>query len=395
MEKLKWKTEKRKVDELLPYEGNPRKMNEKQVEDLKKSLEKFDLVEIPAVNTDNKIVAGHQRLKIMQLLGRGGEMIDVRVPNRKLTDKEFREYLLRSNKNTGEFDYDLLANFDEEMLKEVGFLSEEMDDIFQLKADPKDDDVPEVKSKTDIKLGDMFQLGSHTLLCGDATKKEDVERLMGGERADMVFTDPPYNIGFSYNQHKDDMTYEDYKKFCQRFYELLDCERIVITPGPKNLYIWYEIMQIRDIGWAKEKEPSEEMYDEAIWYKKNARSGASCFHFRQCEPIVFFGKFKKKRNFDLFDYKRIISKELTEAQGGISKGTHAPGKPVMLVADIIKSFSNNGDTIKDVFGGNGTTLIACEKLNRKCRMMEISPQYCQVIIERWQNFTEKKAIKIK
>jgi hypothetical protein len=119
--KLEWHNEKRKIDDLIPTEGNPRLMTEKQKEDLQRSLEKFNLVDIPAINTDNRIISGHQRLKILQLLGRGKEEIDVRVPNRTLTEEEHREYLLRANRNLGEWDNDLLAKFDEDLLKDVGF----------------------------------------------------------------------------------------------------------------------------------------------------------------------------------------------------------------------------------------------------------------------------------
>jgi len=139
MEKLSWHTEERKIDDLIPYEGNPRQMTEKQKNDLQKSLEKFNLVEIPAIDTDNKIIAGHQRLRILQLLGRGDEKIDVRMPNRKLTDKEFREYNLRSNKNLGEWDYDLLANFDEKELIFAGFEEQELEKHFL--GDFNDDEV--------------------------------------------------------------------------------------------------------------------------------------------------------------------------------------------------------------------------------------------------------------
>ena len=139
--KLEWHTEKRKIKDLIPFEGNPRQMTEKQNNDLTKSLEKFDLVEIPAVDTDNIIVAGHQRLRIMQLLGRGKEIIDVRIPNRKLTDKEFSEYNIRSNKNLGEWDYLLLANIDKDLLKNIGFDKIDLGIIF----DSYDISLPEEK----------------------------------------------------------------------------------------------------------------------------------------------------------------------------------------------------------------------------------------------------------
>jgi ParB-like chromosome segregation protein Spo0J len=119
---MKWKTEQRKISDLIPYESNPRQMTEKQNKDLTKSLEKFDLVEIPAINTDGTILAGHQRLRIMQTLGRGDELIDVRVPDRTLTEKEVQEYNIRSNKNTGEFNFDILTNaFDVDDLLNWGF----------------------------------------------------------------------------------------------------------------------------------------------------------------------------------------------------------------------------------------------------------------------------------
>lgn len=124
---LSWSTEQRKVSDLIPYEKNPRKLTDAQCAQLTQSLERFGLVEIPAIDTDNVIIAGHQRLKVMSLLGRGEEIIDVRVPNRKLTPSEFDEYLIRSNKNTGEWDFDMLGNeFDVGLLKDWGFSDVEL-----------------------------------------------------------------------------------------------------------------------------------------------------------------------------------------------------------------------------------------------------------------------------
>jgi len=145
MEKLIWHTEKRKIKDLIPTEGNPRQMTEKQARDLQTSLERFNLVDIPAINTDNRIISGHQRVAILKVLKRDGERIDVRVPNRKLTGGEHREYMIRANRNLGEWDYDLLANFDEELLKDIGWDSTELDQIFQLESEPTDNipDIPE------------------------------------------------------------------------------------------------------------------------------------------------------------------------------------------------------------------------------------------------------------
>jgi hypothetical protein len=126
MEKLIWHTETRKVSELIPYERNPRKLTPKQEVDLTQSIEKFNLMSIPVIDLDNKIISGHQRLKILAILGRENEVIDTRVPNRKLTDEEFREANIRENKNQGDWDYEILKGFDKDLLKEVGFMDYEL-----------------------------------------------------------------------------------------------------------------------------------------------------------------------------------------------------------------------------------------------------------------------------
>ncbi len=133
---LFWTTTQRKINDLIPFDGNPRQLNEKQVADLRKSVERFNLVEIPAINTTNKILAGHQRLKIMQLLGRGEEIIDVRIPSRELTQDEEREYLVRSNLNTGDWDFDELANWNHEDLIAFGF--DAIDLAYHFQADATD-----------------------------------------------------------------------------------------------------------------------------------------------------------------------------------------------------------------------------------------------------------------
>lgn len=180
MKEIGFKTEQRKVKELLPYEHNPRKITAKMAEKLRESLEKFGLAEIPVVNTDNTLVAGHQRVKVLMLLGRGDEVIDVRVPNRKLTQKELQEYNIKSNKIQGIWDDDILANgFELDDLLSWGFEENELGfDAYV--TDKKDDDVPEVPETPKSKQGDLYILGNHRLLCGDSTKKEDVELLMGG-----------------------------------------------------------------------------------------------------------------------------------------------------------------------------------------------------------------------
>ena len=168
MTSIEWKTEQRKINDLIPYENNPRQMTEDQVEALKRSLLKFNLVEIPAINTDNQILAGHQRLKILQTLGRGDEIIDVRVPTRALTKEESREYLIRSNKNTGGWDWGKLANeFEVSDLKDWGFSDADIGN-FQSEIEPEEESspVPSVPEQSRAEIGKIYQLGKHRVMCG-------------------------------------------------------------------------------------------------------------------------------------------------------------------------------------------------------------------------------------
>lgn len=228
-QKLVWQTEKRFIKDLLPYEENPRTISEKQINDLKKSLKKFNLVKIPAIDTDGKIIAGHQRIKVLQILGRGEEEIDVRVPNRKLTKKEYEQYMLTNNAVGGDWDFEKLKSFDVGLLLDIGFSEDDLSQIWDGYLETEDDDFKFEKElekikKPKTKLGDIYQLGIHRLICGDTTDPKIVSKLLGTERAHMIFSDPIYNIGLSYDsgvggkqsyggKTKDQKTDTDYKKF--------------------------------------------------------------------------------------------------------------------------------------------------------------------------------------
>lgn len=203
--KLVWHTEKRKVKDLIRYEKNPRKLSSTQLEGLKRSLKKFDLAELPCTNTDGTLVAGNQRVMVMSLLGRENEEIEVRVPNRTLTEKEFKDYLLTSNRSGASWDFEKLAqDFDLDELLTAGFDSLDLSNIFDDNLEVDDDNInleKEIKEaqKTDIKLGDKFSLGNHVLICGDSTKKETVTELVGSEKINLINIDFPYNVGVDYS----------------------------------------------------------------------------------------------------------------------------------------------------------------------------------------------------
>lgn len=401
MEKLFWKTEKRKVIDLVPFEMNPRMMSVKQAEDLRKSIEKFNLAEIPAVNTDNRIVAGHQRLMTMKLLGRDQEEIDVRVPNRPLTDEEFQEYNLRSNKNVGEWNWDMLANIEMPMLKEAGFTKEELGGLrFPMLND--EDEVPELPKEPTAKLGDIFQLGNHRIMCGDSTKREDVEKLMNGGKADMVFTDPPYGVNYSerarqiVNQRKDGLTiqndnlnFDDLKSFVflafQNIKEFLKIGGVYYICSPQGGGLGMMMMMMMMM-----KEAGIECRHSIIWKKDSPVFSMGRLDYDyQHEPILYgwigthkhYGRGKFKTS--VWDIPKSRNSKL-----------HPTMKPVELVENSIQNSSKAEDIVLDLFLGSGSTLIACQKTGRVCYGMEIDPLYVDVVVERWEKATGQKSQKI-
>ena len=383
-------TEKRElknvpIADLIPYARNPRK-NDPAVQRVAASLKEYGLVKNSiVVDEEMVIITGHTTTKAMQALKwvTAPEVTQVFG----LTEAQKKAYRIADNKlgELATWDEELLAlefedlkglDFDVDL---TGFDEVEIGKIDNAGKEAHEDDYePPVEIETNIQRGDLFALGRHRLLCGDSTSAEDVAKLMGGAKEVSVLTDPPYNIGFNYNAIDDKMPKSEYKTFCEAFFKnIVDAgaKGIIITPGPRN----------------------EEFYpkpkDRGIWVKRYATAGASVFHLRLCEPILFYGTFKEKRNTDLFEYSTGFTQELKDAQKkrGVLE-EHAPAKPIALWSDLINMLSDG--VVLDLFSGNGTTLIACEQLGRTCYGMEISPQYCQVIIDRWEMLTGQKAEKV-
>lgn len=358
------------IDKIIFAEYNPRELTKDQHKQLLDSINRFGLVDPLIINTHkertNILVGGHQRLKIAKELG----FKDVPCVEVDLTLDKEKELNVRLNKNTGQWDYDSLANyFDAGELLEWGFTEDELQfsEPKEVQGLTDDDDVPEVEESI-TKQGDLWILGEHRLLCGDATKKEDVERLMEGQKADMVFTDPPYGIGYEYNSHRDEQGSE-YLDFCESFWNVLKSfsDIVIITTGWKYKPFWY----------------SKNPYDEMVWFDNTKQSGGRAFHLRKSEPIFIFGKVNEKYKWDTFEIKANRGDRIREV--------HTCPKPVELLQELIVPQTKTSNNVLDVFLGSGSTLIACEKTNRKCYGMEIDPHYCDVIVKRWEEYTGNKA----
>lgn len=397
MKAITWKTEKRKLQDLILSEYNPREAGEKETKDLAKSLSKFNLAAPLVINKNNHVIGGHFRLKILR--ERGVIDVDVRVPNRELIQKEERELNLRLNKNLGQWDINMLANFDEDVLKDVGFTSEELDKIFQLDMEKDPDNVPPVKPEDEVgvKVGELYQLGTHRLLCGDSTEAEAVNRLMAGMKADMVFTDPPYGVDYEnktksiVNQRKDglgiqadnqgkDVLKDVVFKAFQNIAEYLKLGGVYYICSPQGGELGL-MMMMMDAGI--------ECRHMIVWAKDSPVFSMGRLDYDyQHEPILY-GWRGSHQHYGQGQYKT----SLWQIPRPRKSKLHPTMKPVELIENAISNSSKREDVVLDLFGGSGSTLIACERLNRKCYMMEIDPIYCQVIIDRWEAYTNGKAKK--
>lgn len=393
---MKLKVEYIPINEITPYENNAKIHTEEQIEQIKKSIEEFGMNDpIGIWGKDNIIIEGHGRLMACKELG-FNEVPVIRLDD--LTDDQRKAYTLIHNQttmNTG-FDIDILneelQSIDLDM-SDFGFDEIKLDDIEEEK-EVVEDEVPEVPEEPKAKLGDIYQLGNHRLMCGDSTKEEDVAKLMNGVKADMVFTDPPYNVDYSNIERpkasktdlgkikNDIMSENDFIYFLEEVYKRLDEN----TKDNSSFYIWYADKST--ISFYTALLETNIKFNQLLIWKKPMLLGRSRYQWAH-EPCIFAIK-----GTPYFTEDR--TKTTVWDFGGYdkSKNVHPTQKPLFLPAEAINNSSKKEDIVLDLFGGSGSTLIACEQLNRKCYMMELDPHYIDVIIQRWENLTGQKAVKI-
>ena len=397
-QKISWRSEKRKISDLTPATYNPRKWPEEETQNLKKSLDRFNLADPLVINLNNVIIGGHFRWNILKQ--KGIDEIDVRVPDRLLDEAEEKELNVRLNRNLGLWDFDALANFDEDLLKDIGFDSSELDKIFQLGPSPEDDAVPD-NAPPVAKAGDIWQLGRHRVMCGDSTKREDVERLMEGKKADMVFTDPPYGVSYGdknkflnsiapgnriqtpiENDHKtvDDLADSVIYPAFSRIKEVLADKASYYITAPQGGELLMMMMMMMKAGLT--------LRHMLIWVKNNHVLGRTDYNYKH-EPILF--GWADGHNFYGNGEFQFSTWEIDKPH---KSDLHPTMKPVALMVNALQNSCARDGICIDLFGGSGSTLIACEKTNRICYGMEISEVYVDVIIKRWEDFTKKKAVKL-
>jgi DNA modification methylase len=405
-----------KINELIEYARNPRK-NDAVVDRMVSCIKEFGF-RIPIVaKSDGSVVDGHLRLKAAKKLG----MTEVPVVIADdLTETQIKAFRLIANQsaNWAEWDDELLKleledlknlNFDLDL---TGFDLSEVERLLRNNDVQEDDydEMPPDNESTPLvgKLGDLWILGEHRLLCGDATKIEDVKKLMTGKIADMIFCDPPYNVRIDSiiglgSVHHDEFQMASGEMSEQEFINFLSLvfKNLVAVSKDGSIHYhcmdWKHIYEIMVAG----RNTYTEFKQLCVWNKDNGGMGS--FYRSKHELIFVFknGTAAHTNNFELgqygrtrtnvWDYSGMNSYSGRDAENELLK-MHPTVKPVKLVADAILDCSLHGELILDLFGGSGTTLIACEETDRRCCMMELDPKYVDTIIRRWQKHANQKAI---
>lgn len=381
------------INSIKPYKNNAKLHPQEQIEQIKKSIEQFGMDDPIGIWKD-EIVEGHGRLIACKELGYK-EVPIIRLDH--LTDEERKAYTLAHNKLTMNSDFDIdilndeLMNFDTIDMTDFGF---DLDLGIEEEKEIIEDEVPDVPEEPKAKLGDIYQLGNHRLMCGDSTSEEDVEKLMNGVKADMVFTDPPYgmNLDTDYSNMKSEIFKGGIggKKYEQGIVDDFNPKMIdlILSLNVKETFLWgadyfAELLPNKNDGswivWDKRANGNDDIKED---YSSDKMYG-SCFE-------LCWSKNKHKREIARVKWAGIFGMSNQDQ----NKRFHPTQKPLELCNWFIKKYSDDNNSILDLFGGSGSTLIACEQLNRKCYMMELDPHYIDVIIQRWENFTGEKAVKI-
>ena len=415
---MKLKVEYIPIEQLKPYGKNAKIHTQEQIEQIKNSIREFGMNDpIGIWGKDNLIVEGHGRLQACKELGMK-EVPVIRIDD--LTDEQRRAYTLVHNQttmNTG-FDLDVLNEELENLsidMTEYGFDSISEEDV-ELEEDGFDfDDDGEPKKEAKSKRGQIYKLGNSILMCGDSTNADDVGKLMNGNVADMVVTDPPYNVAIQNSDgmtiENDDLNNEQFNQFLHGAFANLSAS---LKPGGA-FYIWYASREHINFEQAC-IDNGLSVREQLIWVKNAMVLGRKDYQWRH-EPCLYGWKegdghyfiydrtqtsvFEKPADFDKMskdDMVKLLKKIYSEVPSTIihedkptHNNIHPTMKPVNLIARLIKNSSEKGDSVLDLFGGSGTTLIVCEELGRKCYMMEYDPIYVDAIIERYEQYTGKKA----
>lgn len=407
------------VSDIKPALYNPRKHSIEALEQLKTSIKKFGvadpLIVNGAVNRKNILIGGHMRLKAVKELGYTKmPVVYLNIPD----EKKEAELNLRLNRNVGEWNWELLKEFDINLLLDVGFDDKDLSNIWDSALETEDDnfDIEKEIQKIKVpetKLGDFYQLGQHRLLCGDSTDLKTVKQLIGEEKIAMIYSDPPYNINLSYNngigakgkyggKTNDNKTDKEYKEFLkQTIVNALEVSK-------QDCHVFY---------WADEKYIGliQELYRElnldnrrvCLWIKNNGSPTPQIAFSKAYEPCVYATRGNPYLASSVTNLNEVLNKEIGTGNRMLDdimdsfniwlvkrlpamEYEHPTEKPPTLHEKALRRCTKHGDIILDLFGGSGSTLVSCEQLKRRAFLIEIEPIFCDLIIKRYEALTGLK-----
>ena len=374
---------------------NYRKHSKKNKELINKSLKECGAGRSIVIDKEDNIIAGNGIYEQAQKLGiktkiietDGTELVVVKRTDLATEDEKRKQLAIMDNSasDSSEFDFELMKmDFDVDTLNDWGISNFE---IIEEQKEIEEDEVPK-NVETRCKLGDIWKLGNHRLLCGDSTVLTDVERLIEGNKVDLVFTDPPYNMHYSgfgiIPENPRVQKLVDFDPYSIEWLNRNDFGSIYIFTSKDLIPDYLKIFQ----DWK---------FNILVWEKTNNPPLTMNTFLPDIEYLLYFHKGKRIFNNGLKPteiYKKVFSSSRQEGQKGIGN-VHPTMKPIDLIANKLRISSNPNSIVLDLFGGSGSTLIACEQLNRTCYMMELDPHYCDVIITRWENLTGQKALLVK
>lgn len=418
------------INDLKSQEVNPRKWSKKETSDLTDSIKRFGLIDPILCNSfedrKNIVLGGHFRLSIAkQLRYKTVPVIYLNIPNLK---KE-QELCLRLNRNTGSWDWDLLKEFDMDLLIDSGFddkdLSYIWDDVLEITDDEefikRESQLREQLEKNPeeiyVKTGDIYKLGNHKIMCGDSTNLEDIKKLVGEEKIDLLYCDPPYNIGLDYKKGvggkqnygdkiDDNKTKNDYSSFISKTVEngLSFCN--------KDCHVAYWCDE-KYIGLIQEILEKNELENKRVclWVKNNSNPTPNVAFNKVYEPCVYATRGEPYLNKDIKNFNEILNTEIgtgNELTDDIldliniwickrlpgSEYNHPTEKNPKLHERILRRCTKVESNVLELFGGSGSTLMACDQLKRKCFLVELQPIFIQLIINRYEQYAGQKSIKL-
>lgn len=370
-----------KLSEIKRNPNNPRVIKDDKFLKLKKSIEEFPKMmklRPMVINSDNVVLGGNMRLKALSDLGYK-EIPDEWVKRAdELTEDEQRRFIIADNVGFGEHDWDMLkADWDVEELAEWGLDMPDWVEPEQLEASEDNfDTTPPEEPKT--VLGDLYEIGEHRLLCGDSTQTDTFEKLMGGDLADMVVTDPPYNVAYE-GKTEDALTIKNDSMGNDEFYKFLYDFYSALTSAVKKggaIYVWHASSEVINFGKAM-VDAGWLLKQQLIWVKNTMVMGRQDYQWNH-EPCLY-GWLAGGSHKWYSDRKQTTVIKWDKPQ---RNGEHPTMKPVGLFGYQIENSSKIGDLVIDAFGGSGTAMVACEQLKRKARVIEYDPKYCDVIVNR-------------